>query len=314
MNPTSDVFQAKILNFPPEVGEVLKTIPECGGILNSKNVRKILQILKISLPELMVQLLPFAALYSVAPISMFKVGAIAAGFTENSQTPSLYFGANLEFLDTSLSLVIHAEQAAIMNAWHNGEIGVSALAVTAEPCGYCRQFLYELSAAVNLLIIVKNSNAYAKGYTQTLLPQLLPKAFGPYDLGIRGGLMNQGNVSNNLQLTNGSKDEVINEALHAANHSYAPYTGGYAGCAFYLESGKIFSGRYAENAAFNPSISPLQVAFAIMNMSSDFQSLGKLKRVVLVESITKTISQLALSKLLLWSINPSIELEYYQAE
>ena len=49
------------------------------------------------------------------------VGAVALGLSG-----ALYAGANLEFLGQSLSLSVHAEQAAVYNAWVHGEAGVSA--------------------------------------------------------------------------------------------------------------------------------------------------------------------------------------------
>lgn len=40
---------------------------------------------------------------------------------------------------------VHAEQSSIADAWMNGEEGIDLIAVTAAPCGYCRQFLNELT-------------------------------------------------------------------------------------------------------------------------------------------------------------------------
>ena len=60
---------------------------------------------------------------------------------------NLYFGANYEFPGQALSFTVHAEQAATMHAISFGETGIDLLAVSAAPCGYCRQFLNELTTA-----------------------------------------------------------------------------------------------------------------------------------------------------------------------
>ena len=56
------------------------------------------------------------------------------------------------------------------------------LAVSAAPCGYCRQFLNELTTASTLQIILPDTPT-------TLLTALLPDAFGPTDLGVTAALM-----------------------------------------------------------------------------------------------------------------------------
>ena len=67
-------------------------------------------------------------------------------------------------------------------------------------------------------------------------------------------------------LTIDSRDELAQAALDAANRSYAPYSKSFAGVAL-RASGEIFSGAYAENAAFNPSMSPLEVVLSRVNLA-----------------------------------------------
>ena len=50
------------------------------------------------------------------------------------------------------------------------------------------------------------------------------------------------------------------KALEAAFCSYAPYSKSKSGVAIQTKEGVIYTGSYLENAAFNPSTSPLQVA------------------------------------------------------
>src|SRR5687767_11312729 len=121
-------------------------------------------------------LLPKAAKLAKPPISNYFVGAVCRGTT----TGNLYFGANVEFAGEALSFTVHAEQAAVTNAWINGETGVDLVVVTAAPCGYCRQFLNELSTAATLQVSIGDEDTHPLSY-------FLPQAFGPRDLGVAGG-------------------------------------------------------------------------------------------------------------------------------
>ena len=109
-----------------------------------------------------------------------------------------------------------------------------------------------------------------------------------------------------------TEDKLVLEALTAAIHCYSPYTHNRAGCAIQTINGQTFSGRYVENAAFNPSLSPLQVAFSCLNMSH-LGEMPKVSRAVLVEKPSK-IGQRSVSEMILKSVAPGVMLEYYQAE
>ena len=60
----------------------------------------------------------------------------------------LYVGVNLEFPCLPLHNSVHAEQFLVVNALQHGELELVKLAVSAAPCGHCRQFLSELCCAV----------------------------------------------------------------------------------------------------------------------------------------------------------------------
>ena len=113
--------------------------------------------MKISAEVLMQRLLPMAKLYCATTISDFQVGAVAkARMSDNASEIALFLGANIEFPAQALTQTIHAEQSAIINAWLQGATQIDAIAVTATPCGYCRQFLYELEGSQNLKVILHN--------------------------------------------------------------------------------------------------------------------------------------------------------------
>jgi cytidine deaminase len=238
-------------------------------------------------------LVPFARDYALPPISGFAVGAVARG-----GSGSLYFGANLESVGAALSFSVHAEQAATTNAWLNGEEGLAAIAVSAAPCGYCRQFLNELATASTLVVIID-------GHEPRLLGDLLPEAFGPLDLGVTAGLM----TPQDHGLRTESRDPLVQTALAAANASYAPYSGGFAGVALETAGGGVYAGRYAENTAFNPSMSPLESALAMRALGGDVDD--ALTRAVLVEASSAASQRGATAALL--AVVSSVELAYFRA-
>jgi cytidine deaminase len=256
------------------------------GVLPAEAVAR-LGISPAEIGTLMMRLVPLAAQYAMVPVSRYEVGAVAAGMPERGTGwCSLYLGANFEFRNAALSFTTHAEQAAVNNAWLNGERGIQMLAVSAVPCGYCRQFLYELAAAKRLSILVPKKKG-SLAFNSTPLPTFLPDAFGPRQLKVTGGLMDPKLCSHRLALNRCSRqDKVVDAAFEAASRSYAPYRTGksfnYAGVALELASGAIYAGRYAENAAYNPSLSPLQSALTFLKLARPSAQL-KIKRCVLVE-------------------------------
>jgi cytidine deaminase len=290
-----------------------------GGFLPSDVVGNILTTSDAEIGTLMMQLLPVAQQYAVVPVSNFRVGAVSAGMPmPGTGWCSLYLGANFEFTGTALSFSVHAEQSAVTNAWLHGEPGINALAISAAPCGYCRQFLYELATAQKLPILLPDNPKDPTAYSSTQLPTLLPLAFGPSDLGITGGLMDPKQCTHSLALVNGrSTDPVVLAALAAASGSYAPYGTAtdyeYAGVAVQLPDNSIYAGRHAENAAYNPSMSPLESALTFMNMNRPLGSVRDVVRCVLVE-IPTLASQLSATRAVLAAYAPQVTLEYYQAK
>ncbi len=309
MEEQQSTFDTAISTFPAKVQAALRQALSKKAVIPSELVLTCLNELNIEVEAFMIQLLPVAAAYARAPISGFHVGAVARGMPQTSlanDPGNLYLGANMEFAGEALSCCVHGEQSAINNAWLNGETGLQSLAINAAPCGYCRQFLYELTTAnKGFHILLKADN---DSYTIQPISYYLPNAFGPQDLGVKGGLMAPD--SHGLTISNGG--EATQKALAGANTCYSPYTNNYSGVAIQSENGTIFTGRYAENAAYNPSISPLESALALMNMSLPAQATLSITEAVLVEA-QSSISQKSATEALLRSIAPAVCLQYYQA-
>ncbi|WP_028863297.1 cytidine deaminase [Psychromonas aquimarina] len=258
-----------------------------GGVIKAEEVELLQQNSALEMSELLLSLLPLAAVYSVAPISDFNVGAIARGTSGN-----LYFGANYEFTNQALFNSIHAEQAAINNVFSHQESGIVDVTVTASPCGHCRQFMNELNCADKLTV-----NLAASG--NKLLSTLLPDSFGPIDLGITSPLLAAEPAS--LELQQADDTELAQAALDAANSSYAPYSHCHAGIALQTKNGVIISGRYIENAAFNPSLSPLQSALINLNLAGF--ALSDITNVILVEKADTKMSHAQATQTLLADIS-----------
>jgi len=303
-------FNIYLNDFPLSVQKHLATIPRSSGMLTGEDCRAVIENLNISVEELMLRLLPLARLYSKTPISGFQVGAVAkAGMSDHADEFALFLGANIEFPAQALTQTIHAEQSAVVNAWLQGAGKIEAVAVTAAPCGYCRQFLYELDGSNNLEVILHNQPS---GKTsQHNLSDFLPEAFGPRELGQAAGFMAASDNRTNLTVTSSSNDALVQKALAAAGQSYAPYSRNHAGCAVQTDNGNVYSGWYVENAAFNPSLSPLHTAIIHMTMDN-FESDVKITRAVLVEKATY-INQRAVCELLLQSAAPGLNLGYFEA-
>ena len=305
-------FEAELKEFPKSARDILKTIPLQAGRLFAPQCTELIKHLGIDPEELMTRLLPLAKIYAVVPVSQFQVGAVAMageqGTRDHAGPFDLFLGANMEFMHQPLNQTIHAEQSATLNAWHQGAQYLRAIAASEAPCGHCRQFLYEFENNAEMMVITPGRGDRA--YRKTLLSDLLPEAFGPLDLGNSSGLMSPAPQDRKLRLNAAAKDGTIDEALSAAEKSYTPYTQNFAGCALETQTGEIFSGRYVESAAYNPSLSPLQSAILCMNMATLAEQ-RSIQRVILVEKPT-VVNLRNITELLLGSWAPGIELEYYE--
>lgn len=217
-------------------------------------------------------LLPLAAACARTDLSHFNVGAIARGVSG-----TWYFGANMEFSGTTMQQTVHAEQSAVSHAWLRGETSLSAITVNYTPCGHCRQFMNELNSGLQLRIHLPGRAAHT-------LEDYLPDAFGPKDLEIKTLLMDA--QDHGYPLTG---DPLSQAAITAANKSHTPYTHSPSGVAIACRDGQIFSGSYAENAAFNPTLPPLQGALNLLSLNGyDYQDI---QRVVLAERADAPLTQ-----------------------
>lgn len=308
-------WQQAVIRFPAALRTEIDALWTRGGVVPPETVGRLRDTAGGDLGAAMMLLLPLAQHYAVVPVSHYQVGAVVAGRAPRGRSPALYLGANYEFERVALSFTVHAEQCATNNAWLHGEPGLTLLAVTAAPCGYCRQFLNEVSGSAALSVLLPAKNR--AGYRAAPLGEFLPRAFGPGDLGIAGGLMDPALAAPGLRLARGTgRDPVVAAALAAAQRSYAPYptdrAGQFSGMALQLTDGSVWTGRYAGNAAYNPSLSPLESAVAFARLNRPLGTPLRIARGVLVE-VPTLASQRSATAAVLAALAPRVRLEYHAA-
>lgn len=127
-----------------------------------------------------------------APYSGFAVGAAV-----RTRSGAVYAGANLE--NASYGMTMCAEVSAITAANAAGDYDIEAIAVAGfkftppachasvcTPCGRCRQLIFEASQVVQRDVKVLSCNGDLSEIDVTTISKLLPKAFGPENLGVNG--------------------------------------------------------------------------------------------------------------------------------
>lgn len=261
------------------------------GHIDAQKIMELTKASGLTEEKLLLTLLPVAAALARPSISDFHVGAIAKG-----ESGDIYMGGNLELTGEALFHSVHAEQSAISHAWLSGEIQIVDILVNFSPCGHCRQFINELVGGPQVKIHLPDQKAQP-------LAHYLPYAFGPADLNVTAPLLSK----QNHQLSLDSLDPMIIEALYHANLSYAPYTSNFAAVVLETKDGATYCGRYAENAAFNPSMLPMQMALSTMARHNRLFS--EITRAVLIESAQGKISLICATMDALHAI-AAVELEH----
>ncbi|MGL5390109.1 MAG: cytidine deaminase [Shewanella sp.] len=292
-----DRFVRSITQLPTPLADALIPIlhQDFAGHIHAAQLAHLCQVSQMPEAEVLLALLPIAAALAKPPISEFYVGAIAQG-----KTGDIYMGANLELPGEALFHSVHAEQSAISHAWLKGESQIIKMIVNASPCGHCRQFMNELVDGANITIALPAQDSHSLAY-------YLPYAFGPKDLHVSAPLLSKQSIEFALD----SSDPMVIEGLDHAGLSYAPYTKSFAAVVLETQEGATYCGRYAENAAFNPSMLPMQMALA--SLSRHNREFSEIRRALLIESSQGKISLVGASMAALQAVAP-VELEYIVVE
>lgn len=111
-----------------------------------------------------------------APYSNYPVGAALL-----AESGKVYLGVNVE--NAAYPVGMCAERTALFTAVAQGERAFQAIAVVTEdggtPCGSCRQALSEFG--LDTIVWIADAQGHLTG--ETTVRELLPKAFGPANLG-----------------------------------------------------------------------------------------------------------------------------------
>tara|TARA_R110000868_G_scaffold73459_4_gene213020 strand:+ start:2273 stop:3148 length:876 start_codon:yes stop_codon:yes gene_type:complete len=273
--------------------DIKQLVMRHGGMLPVGSLQSLLSELDETIDEFMMAVLGLAGEFAVVPVSRYQAAVVALGETGN-----LYVGANQEYAQTGICQTVHAEQAAVAIAHQHGETGLVKMAINANPCGHCRQFLFELVDGGRLEILVS-------GAAPTTIAKLLPHAFGPGDLKVQGGLLSS--QQHALQLMGNANDDLLLKACEVALKSYAPYTKAYAAVVLRTQGGVLFAGAYLENAAFNPSLPAMQSALVSLAVSG--RSVDEVVAAALVQVKDNVVDHEAAARLVLKALCPTVVLQ-----
>ncbi|XP_006408874.2 cytidine deaminase 1, partial [Eutrema salsugineum] len=271
--------------------------------------------LGVSVLQLLPSLVKPAKSFARPPISKFHVGAVGLG-----SSGRIFLGVNVEFPGLPLHHSIHAEQFLVTNLNLNGERQLRYFAVSAAPCGHCRQFLQEIRDAPEIRLQITDPNATVDSDADPdgflCLGSILPHRFGPEDLLEKNFPLILDHHDNKLtipdldSISNGntdSSDELKRTALAAANRSYAPYSLCPSGVSLVDCDGKVYRGWYMESAAFNPSLGPVQAAMVDYVANGGGGGYERIIGAVLVEKEDAVVRQENTARLLLQTISPKCD-------
>jgi len=172
-----DRSSASVVSAPLIKPRVLELIPldyivEHQFVIEADKAEEMKREFQLTTDELLFALINPTKQMARPPISQYQVGAVGLGASGR-----ILMGVNIELRGFPLNQSVHGEQFVIANAVRVGEERLGRIAVSAAPCGHCRQFMTELPASSELVIAVAGADPWSSS-----LPDLLPHQFGPEDL------------------------------------------------------------------------------------------------------------------------------------
>merc|ERR1712137_881491 len=230
--------------------------PGKGLVLSADDVTSLCEEFNLTQRQLCESLIPTSFQYVHAPISHFSAGAVLLG-----NSGRVYLGFNVEFPGMELNNSIHAEQCAVMNALLHDEPSLQLLTTSPVPCGHCRQFLRECRVSA----LDRNSMSFSIAKPEE-------------------GLVK-------LNLTESMLNKISQMGLGLLSKAHAPHTKSWASVVLGQRCDgetKLHGGVCVENAAYNPTLSPVQAA--ISSLLACKGSLEQIQFVVLFEQEQPNVS------------------------
>ncbi len=303
--------------------------PSFNGMLNARQVMALMEAGGLEEDGLCLALLPLAAACALAPVSHFNVGAIARGvggnlyFGANMEFPGVPLSQTVHAEQSAINHAwLRGEQRLrgitvnytpcghcrqFMNELNSGVDIMIHLPgrAPATLAHYLPDAFGPRDLSIQSLLFDKVDHGYRlanEGQAADAGPQdddlpagkkqtAGPVAFASVKAKTAATVISNITIDQSVATVNGlsADDRLVLEALHAANLSHAPYSQAHSGMALQLADGRIFAGRYAENAAFNPSLPPLQSALILLNITGG--DCRDIRRAVLVERDAVALSQ-----------------------
>lgn len=281
-----NAIAAVLEQLPESVNKILRQADYPYSFLPHSVIDQLCESTGQDIQQVGLSLLPLATAFAEAPVSHFFVGAVAFDSERNA-----YLGANFEFAGTHIGQTIHAEQSAIAHAWLRGAKDLDLLVINYAPCGHCRQFINEVNLTDDFCILLPEQPPQS-------LSTYLPTAFGPADLSIDARILGHRIIEGN---------DLKALAQNACESSHSPYSQSQSGVAVQFSDHEMVAGCYAENAAFNPSLPPLQVALNIRRLQGkDWRAV----EVLIMAEKQSTLSQKENTQMLLQVINAQADFRY----
>jgi cytidine deaminase len=251
---------------------------------------------KLTKEELMLHLIPVARHYASPQISGYHVGVVGEALSGN-----LYLGVNMEFPGLAIQQTIHGEQFLIGNLFLHHEYALKSIALSAAPCGHCRQFIWELEGAANIDVIISGqpTQKLAQYLHHAFEPQRNLQGSGNQWLGSSSrGLLNH----ENIDLTGLFEvSPLVEIALSAFRTSYSPHTRSPSGVAIEMKDRRVYKGA---------SLSALQVALIGLRLYQE--SPADIQRVVMFEVEGASQSSYQVDLALAKSLNPSVDFKRFK--
>lgn len=211
----------------------------------------------------------FSKSLAETPVSGFHVGAAA-----KDDQGHVYLGFNVEFPGTNLSETIHAEHSCVATTRSFSPQNMPklvALAVTAKPCGHCRQMLIErfpdITVIMNPLQGAKSDDPQILRLREDLIPN--PVMFELFE-NPRAESLSQGKAAiSDVETTSPISPEIIAQALEAMDTADGSFSGFPCAVLFLSGDGVVMaSGACMESIAFNPTQSAFQTAYMALAASA----------------------------------------------
>jgi len=295
MRPQPTMAQA-LSKLPSILALVVKMRLKAGGwlgpvSLTAEEATDVLAATKMNVREMMGALLDVAAAMGRMPGEGNHIGAVL-----EAESGAIYLGSPFAWQGTGLKFSMHGVQAAVLNAWHQGESRLRSLMVETPPCACCRQFLRE-TWNWNNIKIYQAGDGSESGKTGAFTE--IPFAMNGLKLeGIKSRLM--GEPQRGITLGKFETNELINLAAEAASYAYAPYSKNFAGVALKTKRGTVHLGRYAECSS--SIVGVLAIESALISVVASGGSLSDVAEVILVET-RGTVTQFSATQKLVMAMD-----------